>query len=190
MKYFLSLIVSFSILCTSVSAVEYGTLVAEEVGMYQIASEKVILNDGDQLEIIGALYDASGYNLYLKDVRMPSSIIVNQNDELSNTRETHIKNNTASWDHCFVGPAELFIVQTQSSPGRDFLRVSYKLTRASEVEYKQTNIVSLPSSTVGAGTHEIVVEASDDQQTWTPVHSSSIGGNKAFFRTRVVEAGD
>ena len=72
-----------------------------------------------------------------------------------------------------------------NSYGGDFVAF-YKLTRASEVEYKQANIVSLPADTVGAGTHEIVVEASDDLQTWTPVHSSSIGGNKAFFRTRVV----
>ena len=70
------------------------------------------------------------------------------------------------------------------------LNLFYKLTRASEVEYKQANIVSLPADTVGAGTHEIVVEASDDLQTWTPVHSSSIGGNKAFFRTRVVTNGE
>jgi hypothetical protein len=63
--------------------------------------------------------------------------------------------------------------------------MSYKISRASEIQYKQINIVSLPSDVVGAGTHNIVVEASDDLQTWIPVHSSPIGGNKAFFRTRI-----
>jgi len=46
------------------------------------------------------------------------------------------------------------------------------------------------TSAVGKGTHEIVVEASDDLQSWTPFHSSSIGGNKTFFRTRVSEIGN
>ena len=85
--------------------------------------------------------------------------------------------------HSLVGFNESFI----SGPAVVALHssstfVSYKLTRASEVEYKQANIVSLPAETVGQGTHEIVVEASHDLQTWTPVHSSSIGGNKTFFR--------
>ena len=66
----------------------------------------------------------------------------------------------------------------------------YAIQRNNPLGYKNVNVISLPSATVGAGTHEIVVEASDDLQTWTPVHSSSIGGNKAFFRTRVVESGN
>lgn len=86
-----------------------------------------------------------------------------------------------------VGPCKIWLYNTPNNSADS--AISYKLTRASEVEYKQANIVSLPIDTVGAGTHEIVVEASDDLQTWTAVHSSSIGGNKAFFRTRVVTTG-
>ena len=84
-----------------------------------------------------------------------------------------------------VGPCKI-ILRNESS-GTPKILLSYKLTRASEVEYKQVNIVSLPLDDVGNGTHNIVVEASDDLQSWTPVHSSSIGGDKAFFRTLVVE---
>ncbi|MEN8861612.1 MAG: hypothetical protein ABF315_00305, partial [Lentimonas sp.] len=84
-------------------------------------------------------------------------------------------------------PCKIWLYNTPNNSADS--AISYKLTRASEVEYKQANIVSLPIDTVGAGTHEIVVEASDDLQTWTAVHSSSIGGNKAFFRTRVVTTG-
>ena len=84
-----------------------------------------------------------------------------------------------------VGPCTIWI-HNYLNP--DSGALSYKLTRASELEYNKVNIISLPSSSVGQGTPDIVVEASDDLQSWTPVHSSSIGGDKAFFRTRVVEA--
>lgn len=196
MKYFLSLIVSFSILCTSLSAVEYGTLVAQQSDdQFQILSDKVILNDGDLFEILHVNYtigDPDGYKLLLKDTRLPSAILgaVEYNNDFTNSVLIAPSNTVLAETQPIVGPAEIFIAQFGVPLADRTLRVSYKLTRASESEYKNVNIISLPSSTVGAGTHEIVVEASDDLQTWTPVHSSSIGGNKAFFRTRVTEMGD
>jgi len=161
------------VLCTSLSAVEYGYLSSETV------NTSVILNDGDCIEILGG--DA---------VDTTNAIIITlpSNTEITIPSQTlglafYYGTGSVGTDSSkiFVGPCTI----TTS-----IRYLAYKITRASEVEYKNVNIVALPTSTVGAGTHEIVVEASDDLQTWTPVHSSSIGGSKAFFRTRVVEAGE
>ena len=165
MKYILSFFLTLSVLCTSLSAVEYG---------YLLHGQTVEVGQGDLFEAITvspmdfqkSLYATNGGTTLLS---VSFSVFVQY-----------------GLKPLVVGPATVVM---QSSSGSDGA-VCYKLTRASEVEYKNVNIVALPTSTVGAGTHEIVVEASDDLQTWTPVHSSSIGGSKAFFRTRVVEAGD
>jgi hypothetical protein len=169
MKYLSLLLLSLSMLCTSLYAVEYGYLKSEET---------LILNEGDLFEVLNfeILGVDSAYNGFLNVCSFSGS-----NGFTSNFKwycQTHnVPPNNYSQ---FCGSGEI----TAN------LNLFYKLTRASEVEYKQANIVSLPADTVGAGTHEIVVEASDDLQTWTPVHSSSIGGNKAFFRTRVIKTGD
>ena len=179
MKYFLSLIVSFSILCTSLTAVEYGRLIANY-------SDSVTIGEGD---VFTALEWMDRH--YFDSIAMsgnPSSLSIlklsNMGDgETHNLRTTHYRETGAiNAPLVVVGPATIELTSI------DWMM--YKITRASEVEYKQANIVSLSADTVGAGTHEIVVEASDDLQSWTPVHSSSIGGNKAFFRTRVTEIGD
>jgi len=201
MKYILSFFLTLSVLCTSLSAVEYGRLIVEESGL----SEGITLEDGDALTVLAYHYTGSGgtfadnYSngpslrlyygnnssdedkMFSFDVRNISGVIgyVNGN---SGGGGAFASGTTES--RTFVGPCTIRIHHSQTA------YLAYKLTRASEVEYKNVNIVALPTSTVGAGTHEIVVEASDDLQTWTPVHSSSIGGSKAFFRTRVVEAGE
>ena len=196
MKYFLSLIVAISVLSTSLSAVEYGTLVAQQTDdQYQIVSDKVILSDGDLFEVLDVNYDIGdpdAFKLLLKDTRLPSAILheASYNNDLTNSIRIAVNSSALSGTKPIVGPAEIFIAQFGRPSGLRKLRVSYKLTRASESEYKNVNIISLPTSAVGQGTHEIVVEASDDLQSWTPVHSSSIGGNKTFFRTRVTEIGD
>ena len=182
MKYILSFFLTLSVLCTSLSAVEYGFLYSFE------EEASLTLNAGDKLEIL--MYD--GYN----DV---SSIpqywnylrAYNLDDKLLNSYSLGASH--ALGGPTYYGPLKIVLysgTNFQEEREEYFTTVQYRLTRASEVEYKNINIVALPSSTVGQGTHEIVVEASDDLQTWTPVHSSSIGGDKAFFRTRVVEAGD
>jgi hypothetical protein len=190
MKYILSFFLTLSVLCTSLSAVEYGGLSTNNVNNYP---EYIVLNEGDFLEIIGCTSSEINYNHF-------AIYTINSNVE-ANVNASQIEGYIASVStdkvtsgqlDTFVGPTIIKLCRNMSigsSHGGNFVAF-YKLTRASEVEYKQANIVSLPADTVGAGTHEIVVEASDDLQTWTPVHSSSIGGNKAFFRTRVVEAGD
>lgn len=177
MKYFLSLAVSFSVLSTSLSAVEYG-FISKNTTSY------ITLQDGDLLEVLSLANNTNDAKLRVVKIDAdPTSL--NDNELLHNLSFSTV-NDMPSLP-VFCGPS---IVSTYSNNNVISDTVFYKLTRASESEYKNVNIISLPSSAVGAGTHEIVVEASDDLQSWTPVHSSSIGGNKTFFRTRVTEIGN
>ncbi len=193
MKYFLSLVVSFSVLCTSVSAVEYGILslnsnydnfiVLEEGDILDILTSYSTVSGGNSAMILGVFYETDN-SLLLTNLH-GNNLYNNIEGNILWREDLAYTNNAV---RTLAGPMKVFITKTSNySP---IASLSYRLSKASEVEYKNVNIISLPSSTVGAGTHEIVVEASDDLQSWTPVHSSSIGGNKAFFRTRVTEIGD
>jgi len=161
------------LLSASLSAVEYGQLLKDH-------SPSISIDEGDvftALEWKGKHYVGSDNNASRNILAMS-----NMGDGETHNITTYNYNGWGSTTTpiVLVGPATIELVSV------DWLM--YKLERASEVEYKNINIVSLPSSAVGQGTHNIVVEASDDLQSWTPVHSSSIGGDKTFFRTRVVEA--
>ena len=157
MKYILSLIVSFTILCTSLSAVEYGRLIANH-------SDSITIGEGD---IFTALEWKDKH--YFPSSGTQSTVILllsNMGDGETHQLRTSRFHNAGRINSppVVVGPATIELTTI------DWMM--YKITRASEVEYKQANIVSLPAETVGAGTHEIVVEASDDLQTLTPVDSS------------------
>jgi len=165
----------------AVDVVEYGNLRTYPAGTN---SEIITLNDGDIMYVlsqnIDVMTERNDYNglwglIVVYDPGSAKEYIRNVNsivDESERTR--HI-----------VGPATVQLRHKPSKPS-SLWYVNYKLTRGYEVDYKQANILSLPSGFVGAGTHEIVVEASDDLQTWTPIISSNIDGNNAFFRTRVI----
>ena len=177
MKYILSFFLTLSVLCTTLSAVEYGFIINTNASSNP---NYLVLDKGDVLEAF-AHSNGPQRSVYVFSPQ------VDINQLTSNSWGDLSQYKLAEWnvssyeERTFCGPAVVAVANTD-------LMVSYKLTRASEVEYKNVNIVALPAASVGQGTHQIVVEASDDLQTWTPVHSSSIGGNKAFFRTRVVEA--
>ena len=154
-----NLLLIFSVLLsTSLSAVEYGQL---------LYNQSFTLEEGDAFEIL-AFPPYSNSEVKFK---------VNGNQVL-----TGIGNrNSQSWpmptNYVLVGPGE--VVNTHPY-------ISYKLTRASEIQYQNGNIVSVPSDVQGAGSHNIVVETSSDLINWTPVHSSAIsGGSEAFVRTRI-----
>jgi len=154
---------------------------AETYG-YLTMDQEVQLATGDVLQVLSAREsNQSGLTLNLT---------------LPDTTEIAIYRTTLGFTHSFLGTAASQVSIPGGSSEQSKLvgpckvtskcvYLSYRIVRASEVQYKQMNIVSLPADVVGAGTHNIVVEASDDLQTWTPVHSSPIGGNKAFFRTRI-----
>lgn len=185
MKKILSTLLSLSVLCTSLTAVEYGVLFEKDG---PLAPDSISLSKGDVFEILSFGPDLGSNSIILKVYHGEDPSIKLYSASYSTIRNDLI-NYGGSSSTVFVGPATVTL-EKNTSVGTQIHNLTYKLTRASEVEYKQANIVSLPADTVGAGTHEIVVEASDDLQSWTPVHSSSIGGNKAFFRTRVVRTGE
>tara|TARA_B100001769_G_C21792318_1_gene431880 strand:+ start:120 stop:602 length:483 start_codon:yes stop_codon:yes gene_type:complete len=158
------------LLSTSLSAVEYGQLAPDT------PNDTISLNAGDIFEPLAYSHSAHGTILNFKN-----------GEKYSNGNDVSLDLSVTFSSYNYSGEKDDF---TLVGPGivTAYRVVHYKITRASEIEYKQVNIVSLPLDDVGNGTHNIVVEASDDLQSWTPVHSSSIGGDKAFFRTRVVEA--
>ena len=90
----------------------------------------------------------------------------------------------ASPESIIYGPCEVSIYNEHIN---NFKFVcNFEIIRASEIQYQNGNIVSVPSDVQGAGTHNIVVETSSDLINWTPVHSSAIsGGSEAFVRTRI-----
>ena len=168
------------LLSTSLSAVEYGVL--SDNGILN-NNPTLTINDGYILEIISASESNGSNSLegYSIDVNFNDTWNVMSSKMLFTERLFDLPAGNK-----YVGPMILKFNLGSHDDSRAY--ISYKLMSTSELEYKNVNIISLPSSSVGQGTHEIVVEASDDLQSWTPVHSSSIGGDKAFFRTRVVEA--
>lgn len=184
----LILLLSSMFLSLTANAVQYGYLSALE----DVESDGLVLNTGDVCKILAfseypttdSIGESMSVRLYLPGMAgyVPLyGIALHGIYYKSESRGVAMAGGSES-SRIIVGPCTIKAVNSRGA-----LYMSYELTRASEVEYKQGNIVSLPSETVGQGTHNIVVEASDDLQTWTPVHSSSIGGNKGFFRTRVAE---
>ena len=167
MKNILLFLLTISVTCFA-KAETYGYLVAEQ---------EVQLGAGDVLQVLAASDVGNQPVLHLT---LPNNSVI-QFARLA----LGMPSVTPSMLATPGGSNELaqFVGPLKVKSKADYL--SYRITRASEVQYKQMNIVSLPGDAVGAGTHNIVVEASDDLQTWVPVHSSAIGGNKAFFRTRI-----
>ena len=174
-----NLLLIFSVLLsTSLFAVEYGHITACDAANLSSLDEqddKIVLVSSDVFEVLSLSQRTTYARLYAYN-EAGKQIFANNFQEIYQEQQMlpTIVGPCTIWIHNYLNP--------------DSGALSYKLTRASELEYKNVNIISLPSSSVGQGTPDIVVEASDDLQSWTPVHSSSIGGDKTFFRTRVVEA--
>tara|TARA_B100002019_G_scaffold57003_1_gene48983 strand:+ start:160 stop:729 length:570 start_codon:yes stop_codon:yes gene_type:complete len=186
-----NLLLIFSVLLsTSLSAVVYDSLqFFYDGGEYGPSDTKntdfIILNEGDTLEVVDYCAIAQPSK---EEFAETSSFLRAENQEGDLIyHKAFSYGNGAIRGSTLVGPCTAYLYTNYTGSVKS-MNLIYKLTRASEVEYKNVNIVSLPSASVGQGTHNIVVEASDDLQSWTPVHSSSIGGDKTFFRTRVVEA--
>lgn len=174
-----NLLLIFSVLLsTSLSAVEYGFITnATGEGL----TDRVVLNSGDVLDILGFnIYDGNYRSLIVGTLDADIDTFQNENQILvnegfSNVIQSELKS--------IAGPVKVRVRST--STGRR-ATMFYKITRATEMQYQNGNIVSVPSDVQGAGTHNIVVETSSDLINWTPVHSSAIsGGSEAFIRTRI-----
>ena len=160
-----NLLLIFSVLLsTSLSAVEYGQLAPYTL------NDTISLNAGDIFKPLAYSSEQSGVVLSFKNGEQYSNgndVVIELNESITNGNV-----NGSSDDFTLVGPGIITVYRA----------LHYKLTRASEMQYQNGNIVSVPSDVQGAGTHNIVVETSSDLLNWTPVHSSAIsGGSEAFI---------
>lgn len=110
-------------LCTSLSAVEYGYLSYD-------GKSSVTLNTGDVLEILAAGNYSSNSGKVLR-LTKPTGEWVDFTSIYFGFYNADSVRPVAS-NKKFVGPCEI---------GTEWRYVAYKITRASEVEYKQANIV-------------------------------------------------
>ena len=179
-------------------------------------SEVITLNAGDVMEVLN--FSSSKYDHYISagyasSVTDGGVFTIMQSLDGGNTFQyalnhtDHINNsstvrNAAIGTH-LVGPALICLAAkipeyrsdyswyNDSNTGSNSVTMSlqYAIQRKSSLSYKNINMISVPENSVGDGL-ELLVEASSDLQTWTPVHSSSVSGDKAFFRTRIVNSGE
>ena len=186
-----NLLLIFSVLLsTSLSAVEYGVL-----SLNNNFDNLIVLEEGDMLDIMSSYSTAdqssNGARILGVFYGTDSSLLLRSLYEGSNWSNISGNilwrediNGCNSNVRTLVGPMKVFI--TRNTYTGLIASFSYRLSRASEIQYQNANIVSVPGDVQGAGTHNIVVETSSDLLNWTPVHSSAInGGSEAFIRTRI-----
>lgn len=173
-------------------AVEYGTLKQ----VFGSPEQTITLNSGDVIEILsfGCVFTDNAwsyrwnfYKILPDDTEVRIYSIYTYDDDIRTASQYQI------YQSKFVGPCRLVARSYASERGQSAegltVSVDYKITRASEFEYKNINIISIPEDAAGGET-QVVVEASTDLHTWEPVHSSTVSGQKAFFRTRVTNNGE
>ena len=184
MKIYILFLSCFLFLSSSLISAQYGQLkVASLPGQEDVATLE--LYEGDTCELL--LIDGVGQVKY--DILIGEDLVEFEiRSKSSGAREI--------CDELVAGPITLKLknngINQYGSYDPNYKRYAvlhYKLTRASDMEYRNMNIISIPEDTVGDG-KQVVVESSSDLQTWTPVHSSSVSGDKAFFRTRIVNSGE
>ena len=219
MKYLSLLLLPLSLLCTYAFSLElnpenleFGKLrfskpYSELSGKDDVFSEGIVLNEGDVMEILNYISNRStlrqynGYHYsdggfitvytYDSDDSGYERAVFHSGSDVSTIREDVVNG------RFIVGPTTVY-VGTQYSGASDWFNgisgslnivLHYAIQRKSSLSYKNINMISVPENAVGDGL-ELLVEASSDLQTWTPVHSSTVSGDKAFFRTRVVTNGE
>ena len=172
-------------LSSSLIAVQYGLL---KVGSARTETDTASLElyEGDMCELL-LLDGSSTYVKYTTEI---------EGEPVEFVLAVKSSGYSSSLEKVIVGPATLILQNSGAAATnygdpnyRTYSILHYKLTRASDMEYRNMNIISIPEDTLGDG-KQVVVESSSDLQTWTPVHSSSVSGDSAFFRTRIVNSGE
>lgn len=165
------------LLCAGLVA---GAVTEEEYGRFYRASyndewspsSQIILNAGERLGFSKAYYMSGGY--------LQSSLGVSVAFDITfDTGQTYPS--TTYYMSGFTGPCTIDLKNDSSC-----LRLEYTITRH-EVTASPMNIVALPGD--NNGDVELLVEASTDLMSWTPVYSGSAGtaNNAAFIRTRLIQ---
>ncbi len=162
------------------------------------SNESVTLYDGDLLEVISFSKDgndgANSYNFLIITFDDGTSMDFGIEALLSEPEGDSSMGDVSESLKFIVGPCVLKIASVVNAystdpdgDGNNTNMICYKLTRASEVQTQNVNIVSVPTDVQSSDTHSIVVETSSDLVTWNPAYSSPIaGGDQAFVRTRIV----
>ena len=167
MKYLLPILLSLSVLCTSLTAVEYGML------NLRGGENSVELLEGDMLEVLNyenkGRWFADGLELYK---------FINPDSTLSTVEVSH---SNYSAKHIIIGPTIVSLINSGSKRAN---WLTYKITRASE-EVLTSNTVTLPA--VNGLDWAVTLEQSTDLANWTAVAPGTVTGTDSlqFYRVRV-----
>ena len=173
MKYLLPILLSLSVLCTSLAAVEYGVLSTQT----STFPYKITLNENDIFEIIGVFQGrtSSDFIAYTLGTDVDEHWGEIESNRIFTVPATALLNNT------ICGPME---IKLQNSGTNDAYTITYKLTRASE-EVLTSNTVTLPA--VNGLDWAVTLEQSTDLANWTAVAPGTVTGTDSlqFYRVRV-----
>lgn len=179
MRYLFTILLSVSVLCNSLSAVEYGRLTTTGS---ETVSDSVVLNEGDVFEIIH-WGGSSGVLNHIIDETTGAFFSYNYEDlslDLVNIPGANIQS-----ERIIVGPGRIFLVHPLVNDNGNYY-CGYKLTRRSEIDNKSTTILSIPSESVSSGSMSLIVEGSSDLGSWDVLYTSQLSGStQAFFRTTI-----
>jgi hypothetical protein len=177
MKLLSLLLISFSLLCASLSAAEYGFLtIADQEGL--------VLNAGDLIEFLGG-DDNKDSNAII--IRLSTG--VNVTIDGSNLGLSRY-GNTNGLTHLGTDSSKSFVGPCTITTSLNY--IAYKLTRASEIAQSSTPVNTVVIPTDANGDVEIILESSVDLVNWTaatPGQYSAATENR-FFRIRAVETGN
>ena len=175
MKRYSLLLISFSLLCASLSAAEYGKLVAAPGETVDL-----VIEDGDVFQVLAWAEKKSATN--------DATFQVFHNGELFNYIGSDARLNNAEYSDLIafkqVGPCTLRLY----APALVDAYITYKLTRASQIAQSSTPVNTVVIPTDANGAVEIILESSVDLVNWTaatPGQYSAATENR-FFRVRAV----
>lgn len=177
MKCLCILLISFSLLRASLSAAEYGKLVAAPGETVDL-----VIEDGDVFQVLAWAE---------KGVDLDSRLVVFHNGDAYAYHNTDSVLGRLSLSELIaikqVGPCTLRLSTTVAQA-----YVTYKLTRASEIAQSSTPVNTVVIPTDANGDVEIILESSVDLVNWTaatPGQYSAATENR-FFRIRAVDTGN
>lgn len=163
MKCLIPILLSLSVLCTSLTAVEYG---------YLRQNQSIILEDGDTFSMLGC--DQEGVSP--QDSLLTINIIGDNRTYDFNHNDLGMYNQgQVQSSRTFCGPCTLTV---------KCKIMFYKITRASE-EVLTSNTVTLPA--VNGLDWAVTLEQSTDLANWTAVAPGTVTGTDSlqFYRIRV-----
>ena len=155
---------------TTMAELEYGSLIG--------STQSITIASGETFTLLANNFNERYPSSTDIKVYSPPSNETYVSLQLYKYSSYHLKNAVNPNFGIIAGPCK---IQLSGADGY----CSYKITRH-EVTASPMNIIALPSD--NNGDVDVLVEASTDLITWTPIYSGSAGtsNNAAFFRTRLI----